>query len=724
VKNQPNFQLSTIIEKYHKLYSRLLRAISSGRLAHFSLAKKRQLLSCLCRYEKQLKNWGRNVTTCVALLLPAATIAQPIPVGSEFQINTYTTSGQATPAIACDLDGDFVVTWAGAGPGDNEGIFAQRYNSFGIAQGNQFAVNSYHLGLQYVSKVAMDDSGNFVIIWTSLGQDGQGFGIYGQRFDTNGNTLGIEFRVNTYTLADQSLPSVAMDSDGDFVVCWEGSQPGISGGNIYAKRFDNNGNEQGNEFQVNTIFTGEQTEPAVAMNSSGDFIVTWTGEVENGSPYDIYAQRFNNSGTFLGAEFNVNTVTYGNQNSPAISMNDDGDFVIAWDSNDESGYGVFVQRYNQAGNAIGSEFLVNTYTTNGQEISSVAMDNDGDFVITWFSNQEGNFGFYEGIYAQQYNSFGLPQGNEFHVNTYSTNQQAFPKVALDSEGDFVVVWHSFSPDGSDVGIFGQRFQFSSCNSQNWYSDMDNDGFGAGSAITSCDQPPNTVTNNTDCNDTDMAIHPGAIEICNNIDDNCNNSIDENVSVCPYPVEMSTTDISNTAATLHWSQQPCAKKYKIVYQKIPGNTNGKVSVPAPSGSVAIGGLMPSSHYKWFIKTKCGSGFWSEASPWQYFTTSGPGQLQTSNEPDIDVVSQGISIKANISGIKLYPNPASGNVHLVSNDETILKVVITDISGRIVWQQTDLNTLEMDINIIQLQAGLYYVHSQSAGQLFVEPLVVMD
>lgn len=73
---------------------------------------------------------------------------------------------------------------------------------------------------------------------------------------------------------------------------------------------------------------------------------------------------------------------------------------------------------------------------------------------------------------------------------------------------------------------------------NYYVDTDNDGFGAGTAINSCSNPGSGyVTNNSDCNNNNVAIRPTASEICNNIDDNCNNSIDEGLIFLNYYLDL-------------------------------------------------------------------------------------------------------------------------------------------------------------------------------------------
>src|SRR6188768_3182469 len=92
----------------------------------------------------------------------------------------------------------------------------------------------------------------------------------------------------------------------------------------------------------------------------------------------------------------------------------------------------------------GDESLVNTYTTNTQSSSAIAVDNSGNYVIVWQSN--GQDGSSSGIYGQRYNAAGNRLGNEFRVNTTTTNFQGSPDIWLNDNGGFVVVWVS---DGQD-----------------------------------------------------------------------------------------------------------------------------------------------------------------------------------------------------------------------------------------------------------------------------------
>jgi hypothetical protein len=82
---------------------------------------------------------------------------------------------------------------------------------------------------------------------------------------------GSEFRVNDYTSSNQERPAVAMDSDGDYVVVYEGyGAADVLHNVIYARRYNASGVAQGVEFKVsNNTGYAFHANPSVAMDSDG-----------------------------------------------------------------------------------------------------------------------------------------------------------------------------------------------------------------------------------------------------------------------------------------------------------------------------------------------------------------------------------------------------------------------------------------------------------------------
>jgi hypothetical protein len=388
--------------------------------------------------------------------VPQAAWPQGTPLGPEFRINSYTTNEQSGPSVASDASGNFVIAWVSAqDPG--YGVFAQRYAASGAPLGLEFRVNTYTTGAQGLLDVGSDPSGNFVVAWTSIGQDGSTYGIFGQRFATSGAPLGPEFRVNSYTTGGQGYPSIAADSAGNFVIVWEsGGQDGSSYG-AFGQRYNSSGAPLGPEFRVNTYTTGPQYDPRVASDSAGNFIVVWSSN-QDGSADGIFGQRYASSGAPVGLEFRVNTYTTSGQHFPAVASDSSGNFVVVWSSQfqDGSADGVFGQRYASSGAPVGPEFRVNVFTTNYQSRPDVSSDASGDFVVVWNSDlQDGSL---TGVFGQRYANTGAPLGPEFRVNTYTTNDQQSPTVAAAATaGTFVVAWEGDLEDGSGYGVFGQRY---------------------------------------------------------------------------------------------------------------------------------------------------------------------------------------------------------------------------------------------------------------------------
>ena len=399
--------------------------------------------------------------TVAEQLEPRRLLSDVVAVGLEFRVNTFTTGSQfySRAAIAADANGNFVVAWQNIGQdGSGYGVYAQRYNAAGAAQGAEFRVNTFTAGHQNEPTVAMDADGDFVIAWQSDRGFPSGYDVYAQRYSAAGVPQGAEFRVNTYTTNFQNEPSIAMDALGDFVVAWQSADQDGSAYGVYGRRYNAAGTAQGGEFRANTHTNNSQTFPTAAMDADGDFVIAWQSGYQDGSNQGVYAKRYNASGVVQGGEFRVNTYTTERQWFPSIAMGAAGNFVIIWEDlggADGSSLGVFGQRYDSAGVAQGIEFRVNSYTTDGQGRPSVTCDAAGNFLVAWESNlQDGSA---RGIYAQRFDAGGAPQQSEFRVNTYTTDTQQFPAVAMDRDGDFVVAWDSNGQDGSNNSVYAQRY---------------------------------------------------------------------------------------------------------------------------------------------------------------------------------------------------------------------------------------------------------------------------
>ena len=224
------------------------------------------------------------------------------PVGVQFGVEAI--PGGSIPGIAAAADGRFVVAFE-ADDAYSEGIFARVYTSAGVPLAAPFMVNTFEQSTQRYATVGMAADGSFTVAWESLYHEHPtdpdfGNGVYVQRFDASGIPVGSELLVNTETHDDQYRAALAMAPDGRFVVVWSSlGQDGSSYG-IYAQRFSSTGVPQGSEFRVNAYTVDAQHMATAAMQSDGSFVVAWASAGQDGDGYGVYAQRFTSDGTPLG----------------------------------------------------------------------------------------------------------------------------------------------------------------------------------------------------------------------------------------------------------------------------------------------------------------------------------------------------------------------------------------------------------------------------------------
>jgi hypothetical protein len=397
------------------------------------------------------------VCIIAAMAVPGITRAEAAPLGSEFRVNSYTPGDQKDPIVATGADGDFVVVWQSNGQdGSGYGIFARLFASSGAPVGGEFQVNAYTLNNQRYPAVAADADGDFVIAWASP-QYAPDVNVFARRFSSAGTALATEFQVNLHTVNLQDRASLAMDADGDFVIAWESTGQDGDNSGAFARRFTSAGDPLTAELQVNTYTTNIQNRPRVGADLDGDFVVTWGSLGQDGSVGGSFGRRFSSAGTPLAVEFQINTYTTGLQLQANPALDADGDFVVAFAGVEPDGFsGIFARRFSSAGESQGDVFQVNVRTAFTQSFPAVAAGADGDFVVVWQSDSNHD-GFGIGVFARSFSSAGEALATELQVNSYTSNDQRSPSIAMNAGGAFVVAWQSAYQDGSYSGVFAQRF---------------------------------------------------------------------------------------------------------------------------------------------------------------------------------------------------------------------------------------------------------------------------
>lgn len=383
-----------------------------------------------------------------------------IPQGTEVQVNTYTTGNQGLPEVASDAQGRYVVVWESSDDQDGSswGVFAQRYDVDGTTEGSEFQVNTFTPDLQVDPYVDRNAQGDFVVVWMSYFQTGgDDFDIFAQRFDASGMPLGGELQVNSFTTGYQGNPVVALDDSGNFLVVWESEAQDGSLRGVFAQRFGSDGTPAGNEFRVNSTVASDQNDP-VAVASGGAFLVVWEDEGLDGGSETVVLQALDGNGDPVGSETQVNTYTTANQEDPAIAVSTDGTFAITWESTGQDGSddGIFAQVFDANRQPVGSEVQLNVHTPLNQENPSIVSDGQGDFLVVWESDDQADIDSLDDIYGRRLDGQGNPQGAELLINSNIVDDQDHPSLS-GGNGLFFTAWRSFGGhDGAAAGVFGQR----------------------------------------------------------------------------------------------------------------------------------------------------------------------------------------------------------------------------------------------------------------------------
>jgi hypothetical protein len=366
-------------------------------------------------------------------------------LGNAFRVNTTIREVQKSPSVAVAANGDFLVAWDGRGPGDQHGIFAQWFTSSGTPIGSETLVNTTTGGYQQNAAVAMADDGSSVIVWCGTGI-GDVEGIFMQRYDTNRNRIGGEVRVNTTTANEQSYPSVAMTGSGQFVVTWSSRHQDGSDWGVYGQRYDSQGQPVSGEFAINTTSQASQFNSSVAIAEHGHIAVVWSGYADGDGGWNIYAQHLDAQNNPVGGEMLVNNSTTGHQKDAKIAVTPRGRYVISWTSGvpDGSGWEVFAKVYESDASLEGTQFQVNTVTlghaSGHQGYTAVAVGNGPRAWLAWSGRGREDR---DGVYLD-----GIGVGDESD-NHRPEIDPVEPQV-IDEQVEFTLPFTASDPDNDDL----------------------------------------------------------------------------------------------------------------------------------------------------------------------------------------------------------------------------------------------------------------------------------
>jgi len=335
-----------------------------------------------------------------------------------------------------------------------------------------------------------------------------------RKFDNFGQPVGEPVRIDDdFSAADNLGPFELKDdirvlglqgSNTDkFVVIFESEFQDQSEGNLahtYMLVYNNNNlTADVAQFQFSTQTDRTQLAPtAVALpagHGGGDLIVAWQeqhrdnndlSEVDSGiyfRKYDINqvgsattvtAMNGTASATVVGStgdDYRVNITTNGNQESPEAVLLANGNVLVGWNSNGNTGevgdYGVYFRIINYTGNtpvAVTGEIRANQTTTGNQEISAknIAQLTNGNVVVTWngTGNQVGNADS-SGTFFRIFNQNGVAVGNETLVNGQNNGLADIEAtVTALPNGGFFVVWARNNGAGfpnTNYDIYGRQY---------------------------------------------------------------------------------------------------------------------------------------------------------------------------------------------------------------------------------------------------------------------------
>jgi hypothetical protein len=305
-----------------------------------------------------------------------------------------------------------------------------------------FVANSVTEGLQSEPAAAFTGDGVSIVVWDSDTFSEAESEIAGRLIDDAGTPIGTEFQINSSTPFAQLRPAVTAVGAGEFVVVWESYDFESGDDALGLRRVDASGNPVGDEVSID--LTEFHLRPDVAEIGAGNTVVVW----DDG--FDVFARRYDAQGNPVGTEFQVNAQP-GSMSSARVEADAGGVFTVVWydyrSEIDGDGDSVLMRRFDSDGSPLTGDLQVNSTTEGDQYAPSIAVRDDGTFMVVWEAYGQEVVG--DGTFGQTFDSSGVAVGTEFRVDSGASAYAGYAAAAA-VEGGFAVVWNEPREQGGDV----------------------------------------------------------------------------------------------------------------------------------------------------------------------------------------------------------------------------------------------------------------------------------
>ena len=374
--------------------------------------------------------------------------------GVPFRIDSLVAGDQEAAQVSMLNNGGAAFAWQGGRQGFQH-IYSRFLSPSNNWVTGDVLVSAATNRFQVTPVMATLLNGNVAVAYVSVNQAGPGslMDVYLQMLTPAGNKIGGEVLVNQFTDNNQRTPAIAALANGTFVVGWISEQErwtdasnGVPSVDFYARIFDSTGAPKGSEFLVN-ISSNICAAPDLAAAADGGFIGTWMEKdlVVRNNGWDIFARRFSSAGVG-GNETRVNTQLYGDQYAPKIRRAGSTSFDI-WTSlgQDGSREGVFGRYLNDDASVSGAEFQVNSSTFGPQKDHALGSDSTGRFLAAWtsFGAVASGFDLYGQIFANP--ALAVTGTND---SVFDTDPNANPNSVSNSVPTAPVILPPGNPGGT------------------------------------------------------------------------------------------------------------------------------------------------------------------------------------------------------------------------------------------------------------------------------------